>query len=183
MGSRKGQAAIEYLMTHGWTILVLTAALIVLYSMGMFNPSRYMRQECYFQPDLHCQSFILTKQESPKYILSFSINNGLGFDILVDGINITTTDIGEVGEFTHVGSCSSGLCSPSSGLVRSGELLNITFPIHQGNALPDKGTLHQIKVSISYRNCKTDPDYRGTVQTCSDGSPHVVSGRIVANVE
>ncbi len=183
MASMKGQAAIEYLMTHGWTILVLTAILIILYSVGMFNASRYMREECYFQPDFYCQSFRLAKGESAPYTISFSINNGLGFDILVEEVNITTTDLGKRGEYTYTNSCSGGICSPGSGLVKQGELLNVTLPINQAESTPERGSLRQMKVSIAYRNCKTDSSYEGTVQTCSQGSPHVVSGRIVANVE
>ncbi len=183
MRSRKGQAAIEYLMTHGWTILVLTAALIILYSIGMFTPSRYMRQECYFQPDLHCQNFIFTKQGSPPYKLKFSLSNGLGFDVLFEEINVTTRDIGKNGDYTHSDGCSSGICSPSGGFVKSGENLTVEFPIYSSDVLPDKGTLHHIKVNIVYRNCLTDGDYAETPETCSKGSKHVVSGRIVANIE
>ncbi len=183
MASRKGQAAIEYLMTHGWTILALTAILIALYAMGIFSPSKYMKQECYFQPDLYCSSFRLAKGESPPYVLTFSVNNGLGFDILVDEVNITTTDLGKNGDYTYSNSCSSGICAPAFGLVKQGELLNVTFPITSTETLPDRGALRQMKVSISYKNCRTDPAYSGTPETCSNGSPHIISGRIVANVE
>ena len=182
MKSRKAQAAIEYMMTHGWAILVLTAIIILLYSSGMFNPSKYIRQECYFQPDLDCKSFRLAKGESPAYSLFFSVNNGLGFDIVVDQINITATDLGKKGEYTYTSSCSSGICSPSSGFAKSSDLLNVTFPIN-GESTMARGALEQMRVSISYRNCKTDPGYRGTPETCTNGSPHIVSGRIVANVE
>ncbi|MFH0817398.1 MAG: hypothetical protein V1909_02070 [Candidatus Micrarchaeota archaeon] len=181
--AKKGQAAIEYLMTHGWAILSLTAILVILYSMGVFSPSKYVRQECYFQPDFYCQSFRLVKGESQPYILTFSINNGLGFDILVDEVNITTADLGKGGEYTHSNLCSTGICVPGSGLIKQGELLNVTFPITSAESLPERGAMRQMKVSIAYRNCKTDSSYAGTPETCSNGSPHIVSGRIVANVE
>ena len=37
MGARKGQSAMEYLMTYGWAILVIAVALGALYSLGVFG--------------------------------------------------------------------------------------------------------------------------------------------------
>ena len=34
---RKGQAAMEYLMTYGWAILVIIAVIAALYAMGVFK--------------------------------------------------------------------------------------------------------------------------------------------------
>ena len=36
---RKGQGAMEYLMTYGWAILVVTIALLVMWQLGIFNLS------------------------------------------------------------------------------------------------------------------------------------------------
>jgi hypothetical protein len=183
MKSRKAQAAVEYLMTHGWAILVLTAIIVLLYSIGMFNPSKYVKEECYFQPDLNCPSFRLAKTGTPPYTLAFSVSNGLGFDIIVDEIKVTATDLGKRSEYTYSGSCSSGICSPASGLLKAGRFLNVTFPIYESESLPERGTTEHLKISISYRNCGTDPNYNKTPETCTKGSPHTVSGRIVANIE
>ena len=37
----RAQAAIEYLMTYGWAILIIAVALAVLFSLGIFNPNQY----------------------------------------------------------------------------------------------------------------------------------------------
>ncbi|MGB9703775.1 MAG: hypothetical protein ACPLXS_03675, partial [Candidatus Micrarchaeales archaeon] len=37
----KSQAAMEYLMTYGWAILIIALALGVLYSLGVFNPKNF----------------------------------------------------------------------------------------------------------------------------------------------
>ncbi len=39
MTHRKGQGAMEYLMTYGWAILVVIIVGVVLWQMGIFNPS------------------------------------------------------------------------------------------------------------------------------------------------
>lgn len=36
---KKGQGAMEYLMTYGWAILVVVIVGVVLYNMGIFSPS------------------------------------------------------------------------------------------------------------------------------------------------
>ena len=37
----KSQAAMEYLMTYGWAILVIAVVLAALYSLGIFNPNTF----------------------------------------------------------------------------------------------------------------------------------------------
>jgi len=36
----KGQAAMEYLMTYGWAILIVIAVIAALYAMGIFTPGK-----------------------------------------------------------------------------------------------------------------------------------------------
>jgi len=38
MMKRKGQAAMEYLMTYGWAILIIVVVVAALYAMGVFKP-------------------------------------------------------------------------------------------------------------------------------------------------
>lgn len=42
---RKGQGALEYLMTYGWALLVIVVVGAALYSMGILNPSSYQGTE------------------------------------------------------------------------------------------------------------------------------------------
>ena len=37
--THKSQSALEYLMTYGWAILIIVIVAVILYSMGIFNPS------------------------------------------------------------------------------------------------------------------------------------------------
>ena len=38
---RKGQAAMEYLMTYGWAILIVIIVAAALYALGVFNPATW----------------------------------------------------------------------------------------------------------------------------------------------
>jgi uncharacterized protein (UPF0333 family) len=43
---KKGQAAMEFLMTYGWAILAAIIAIAVLAYFGVFNPGRYTSEMC-----------------------------------------------------------------------------------------------------------------------------------------
>jgi len=52
---KKLQAAMEYLMTYGWAILIIALALGVLYSLGVFNPNRLKPVGCFLPAPFTCQ--------------------------------------------------------------------------------------------------------------------------------
>ena len=39
LNSKRSQSALEYMMTYGWAILIIVIVAVILYSMGIFNPS------------------------------------------------------------------------------------------------------------------------------------------------
>lgn len=57
MKTRKGQAALEFLTTYGWAILVLLAVLGVLIYSGMFDISNKIPESCNFNSGTSCDSF------------------------------------------------------------------------------------------------------------------------------
>jgi hypothetical protein len=77
MSKMRGQAAMEYLMTYGWALLILVVVIGVLFSMGVFNPQNYMSEECSFQPSLPCKGTSLTS----KGVLTIYLTNGLGYAV------------------------------------------------------------------------------------------------------
>ncbi len=46
--NKKGQAAMEFLMTYGWAMLALTAAIGALAYFGVLNPSKFIPEVCQF---------------------------------------------------------------------------------------------------------------------------------------
>jgi len=43
---RKGQGALEYLMTYGWALLVIVVVGAALFALGVLNPSTYTQKSC-----------------------------------------------------------------------------------------------------------------------------------------
>lgn len=50
---KKGQGALEYLMTYGWALLIIVVVGAALYALGILNPASYVKSTCsgftYFQ--------------------------------------------------------------------------------------------------------------------------------------
>jgi len=84
---RKSQAAMEFLMTYGWAILVVLAAIVALAYFGVLSPSRFLPESCTLPSTsgLACLDFTL----SPSAAHLFLVNGG-GRDLVVNNITIGT---------------------------------------------------------------------------------------------
>ena len=51
---RKGQAAMEFLMTYGWAILAAVIVIAVLASFGVFSPDKYIPTSCVIEAPWGC---------------------------------------------------------------------------------------------------------------------------------
>ena len=79
---KKAQAAMEFLMTYGWAILVVLIAIAALAYFGVLNPGRYLPSSCRLVPGLGCEDFKVTTNA-----VTLVIQNGMGQDL--NPINIT----------------------------------------------------------------------------------------------
>ncbi len=159
-----GQAAMEYLVTYGWALLILFVVVAYLLTSGAFSANSFASQECVFQPDLSCSPYVLYRDSSSATLL-FTLTNGLGFPINVSSINFTTTGIGATGRLVYQGTAPSGT-------IASGARMNFTQPFYDA-PLPVANDFRTIYVELAYYNCKNSP--------CS--GPYVTSGRISAIVQ
>ena len=78
----KSQAAMEFLMTYGWAILVVLISITALAYFGVLSPEKFIRERCII-PGLTCVSH---KVESNQ-ITMFVVNN-LGRTITVDSVDV-----------------------------------------------------------------------------------------------
>ncbi|MFT4297664.1 MAG: hypothetical protein ACMXX5_00550 [Candidatus Woesearchaeota archaeon] len=82
--STKSQAAMEFLMTYGWALLVVLIAIAALAFFGLLNPSRFLPERADLGPGLVVQDSYVD-----EYKVVLLVHNGLGqtlqnFDITVD---------------------------------------------------------------------------------------------------
>ena len=73
---RKGQAAMEFLMTYGWAILVVLAAIGALAYFGVLSPGKLVPDKCTLGP-----GFDIKDCKASTTSLQFTIFNGLGVDV------------------------------------------------------------------------------------------------------
>ena len=159
-----GQAAMEYLVTYGWALLILFIVVAYLLTSGAFSAGSFAAQECVFQPDLSCSPFVIYR-EGADTNLKFTLTNGLGFPINISEINYTTIGIGAAGRRFYSGTAPSGTIASGSRFD-----FNQTFP---GDVQPSANDFRTIYVEMSYFNCKNS--------VCS--GPYMTSGRISAVVQ
>ena len=87
MQKKKAQAAMEFLMTYGWAILVVLIAIGALAYFGVLNPNRFLPKSCTLMPGLDCDEFKVDKSDSQVQLF---IRNGLGDSIDFSSLNIDT---------------------------------------------------------------------------------------------
>jgi hypothetical protein len=88
---KKGQAAMEFLMTYGWAILVVLVVIGALAYFGVLNPGRFLPEKCQLPVGLSCTGHVFTVADGGDNMV---INNGLGTDITITEIRVETdTDL------------------------------------------------------------------------------------------
>ena len=93
MIKKKSQAALEFIMTYGWAILVVLVAIGALTYFGVLSPDRFLPAKCTLQSGIACLD-----HKATSAALSVVMQNSLGFDL-------TITDLkGEVVAWSSAGS-------------------------------------------------------------------------------
>ena len=89
---KRSQSALEYMMTYGWAILIIVIVAVILYSMGIFNPSSSISTTITGFSSTPVSSAIFTDNGG----LSLSVQNSVGYPIEITNITATTTTGGKV---------------------------------------------------------------------------------------
>ena len=105
--NRKSQAALEFIMTYGWAILVVLIAIAALAYFGVLSPSQFLPSKCTLQPGIAC----LDHKATPT-TLAVQIQNSLGNDITIS--RLTASGCTEI-------------ASPSPSSVSNGGTASYTF--------------------------------------------------------
>lgn len=147
---RKAQAAMEFLMTYGWAILVVLAAIAALAYFGVLSPGNLLPQKCEFSSGTDCV-------ETPSAVrtantITVALVNSNGFDMLVGG------SIGTAGDYT----CNNAVTFAdydADGTWENGEAAVVTFSC---TALPDAGERYRTDLSFNYSSSSSGMEHRAT---------------------
>ena len=74
----KSQAALEFLMTYGWAILVVLVAVGALAYFGVLSPDKFLPAKCTLQAGIGC-----IDHKATATALNVVMRNSLGYDLTI----------------------------------------------------------------------------------------------------
>jgi len=184
MGMRmKGQAAMEYLTTYGWAILVVVLVLVALAWMGVFRPQERIQERCSFPlGTFACSSMRISGDGTQAYVKARELESQFDSDVVVCGF-----------------ACSAQAADVNTGLPPGVAGMDASVCLSQG----DVGALGpysrgQVKASTNERTVcydaggasgfKVGDKYLGRVYvqyavSGDAGKARVVAGDVIAQVQ
>ncbi len=136
---KKGQSAMEFLMTYGWAILVVLIAIGALAYFGVLNPSRFLPSSCIIFPGVSCTNFKVGATSA-----EFVVQNGMGETI--NNFNITMNA-------PSGGTCTSVLSlvatSGAGTTLTDGETEKVTITCASGN-FGTNGDRYKADMNVSF---------------------------------
>ncbi len=95
---KRGQAALEFLMTYGWAILIVLIAIGALAYFGVLNPQRLLPKSCTIVPGLSCDDFIVRADGTSTVIVRNGGARALNaWSLNIESATATCTGIGWTG--------------------------------------------------------------------------------------
>ena len=135
---KKGQAAMEFLMTYGWAILVVLAAIAALAYFGVLSPDRFLPEKCTMPSGIACLDFSVSGTS-----VTLSLQNAAGFDMTGVSVDINATP--------------DPTCTASVGDTTAGNLANSQKDLYTitCTALPASGQKFKATIEMDYTNAGT----------------------------
>ncbi len=168
MVRRKGQAAMEFLMTYGWAILVVLAAIGALAYFGVLSPDRFLPDKCTASPPFACTEYKVSEAGS---IVNLTLQNSAGTGMTIYSVDIKCTTSG-----TALTNTSSG----GNGAVLNGDEVWVAFDTGAAGWGTAGGENGCAPLSEGDRFKGT---YVVTYQKEGEGTTHTGSGSIQVRVE
>ncbi len=174
----RGQAALEFLTTYGWAILVVLLAIGALGYYGIYNPGDSQPESCMMSPGLACGGYQLTTTGSDAE-LTLYLKNSFGKQInlqkvtIEPGFDYTTSSCDDLdlgGQFVNeedeaVIVCTYGLSQPISDDEK--EKLSVSLTYRDADGVYDKTAEGDIVVSPQVQAAPMNGSMNAT---CGDGN-------------
>jgi hypothetical protein len=109
---KRAQAAMEFLMTYGWAILVVLVVIGALAYFGVLNPQNLLPDRCEMQQGFYCKDYVITDQAAATLDdITFTFQNGRGTGMMVTDVIVTGS-----GDLSAV-VCGDGATTPANVLA------------------------------------------------------------------
>ncbi len=137
---KKAQAAMEFLMTYGWAILVVLVAIGALAYFGVLNPDKMLPEKCIISSGsgLFCDKFSISSTQ-----IDLKIKNSLADQVTVTALSVSDSGCGAIASSVIIaadGSNTTTLTGCSMSEKINGDI-SITFSDPDGFSKTSSGTL------------------------------------------
>ena len=165
MEYRKGQAAIEYLLSYGWAIMVLVIVIGLIVSTGVFSPSYFVPEQCDLGPNLPCEFSLFTDAHNTNLIVR--IRNSFSHNVALESFTMRS------------GTRDFSLSSSFPLSIESGNsvVINGIIPGY----IESPGVLKKVNISLKYFSC--EDVVNPSCSTPDTVNIHRIDGKIFANVQ
>lgn len=85
--SRRGQAAMEFLMTYGWAILAVTLSIAALAYFGILSPDKFFPGHCDMSGGISCPEYKISEANG----IEISLQNNFGTGATISSVTVTCT--------------------------------------------------------------------------------------------
>jgi hypothetical protein len=157
--NKKGQAAMEFLMTYGWAILVVLIAIGALAYFGVLNPGKYLPNSCTISNQIGCSEF---KAAAGGTAITLVLQNGRGTDInfsqggwVATAINITSPSAFNCPANQSTGSTNLGAGPAQNPGVNFVDGATMTVIFNCGSALPAAGGKVKGNINLQYADASS----------------------------
>ena len=177
MMNKKAQAALEFIMTYGWAILVVLVAVGALAYFGVLSPDRFLPSKCTLSAGLACVDHKVANDAvtASGGKIQFRITNSLGYDI-----DTILVKVGECGDSAKTTACCAAdtalVSSPNPLTLPNGESGNFIVVCDQDGA--GAGGI----VVIPGGN-KINQDFNVSYRVINTGISHNNAGELTSKVE
>ena len=137
---KRGQSALEYLVTYGWAILAIVIIAAVMWYFGIFNPSSFVgSKQCSGFTSFVCQDFKVNTSGGVNIVLNNKVGN------TITKVNITSGISGQ--------NCNPTTVSPNA---------NTTCRTQTGIGYTQGTPLDAMTVTFTYTNSKSGLSHTDT---------------------
>jgi len=137
--AKKGQAAMEFLMTYGWALLVVLVAIGALAFFGVLNPGQFLPDQCLFFSGFSCLN---PYASAGSAVMVFGAQNGLGYTMNTQTISMKVSGTAVSGTTVTLGGVNYENCE-AIGSIADGAVRYCAYTISasQGDRLKGEATI------------------------------------------
>jgi len=152
MKRNRGQAALEFLMTYSWALIMVLILIAAIYYFGVTKPKDLLPNRCLFSPEIECLSYSLSSADNA---FRLKLKNNAGDMITVTAINLN-----------NEGSTSLACTKPSNptNWVHGGSQDLVFTNCNLGSTGFNPGKTAKLFINLSFYPFQGGPSYVRNVQ-------------------